>query len=327
MPETEDIKYIKNHFSREDLVNLYVFYGPENYLKDLYTARVKAKLACDALNTYFFGTDADPKEIAELCSSVSLFGEDKLIIVSGSGMFKNACDPSFLDAVKESRTYLVFKEEEVDKRGKLYKKACELGIVFHCKRQPPAEIKRMLAYTVKSAGRMIEEKTLQYLLDGIGEDLARLTAETEKLTLYVPEGGMIEKKHVDALCNITYSARLFDLNDAIAGGDRERAYRIMQSLTEAKEPPVKILAILSKMWSQLYSVKLLSQGGANTAEIAAGLGIKEFAAAKLARQASGMSLAGIERKINLCEELDLSVKSGLLKDLTALELLTVQEND
>lgn len=324
MAEVEDIRSIKNHLKQEELKNVYLFYGPESYLKDLYTERIRSRLDCDPMNSYFFGSGADPKEIESICSSVSMFGDRKFVVVSGSGFFKTAGDASFLEKAEAGRTYLVFKEDEADKRNKCYKKACECGIVFCCKKQPPAEIKKVLSHTVKTAGRTIGESVLHYMIEGIGDDISKLLSELEKLLLYVPEGAEIEKKHVDAVCSLHYSARLFDLNDAVAAGDSNKAYFILQSLLEDKEPPVKIIAILSKMWSQLYSVKLLAAGGARTAEIASLLGVKDFAAGKLIRQAAGLDLKKIKEKIELCEELDLSIKSGLIKDTTALELLTVR---
>ena len=51
--------------------------------------------------------------------------------------------------------------------------------------------------------------------------------------------------------------------------------------------------------------------------------MKEFAAGKLVRQAAKLKFEKIREKIDLCEELDLSVKSGLLKDTDAIALLTV----
>lgn len=324
MAEIEDIKSIKNHLNQEELKHVYLFYGPENYLKDLYTERIRKRLDCDRMNCYFFGPEADPKEIGALCASVSMFGERKLAVISGSGFFKAAGDPSFLENAEAGDTYLVFKEEEADKRNKFYKKTCELGIVFHCKRQAPGEIKKVLAHAVKTAGRAVGDDVLQYMIEGIGDDISKLMSEVEKLILYVPEGAEIEKKHVDALCSMRFGARLFDLNDAVAAGDTNRSYFILRSLLEEKEPPVKIIAILSKMWSQLYSARLLADSGAKTSEIAALLGIKDFAAGKLARQAAHMELQEIKDKIELCEEMDLSIKSGRIKDTTALEILTVR---
>ena len=84
---------------------------------------------------------------------------------------------------------------------------------------------------------------------------------------------------------------------------------------------------LKAVWGRGLPVQLpallLAAGGARTSEIAAHLGVKEFAAGKLVRQAAKLKFEKIREKIDLCEELDLSVKSGLLKDTDAITLLTV----
>lgn len=323
MAEIEDIRVIKNHILNEDIGNLYLFYGPENYLKDLYVGRIRKRLGVDSMNCYHFGQDIDVRDIEAVCSSVSMFGDKKLVIVSSSGMFKGASEISVVEAAQGSDTVIIFKEDEVDKRNKLYKKLCDEGIVFQCKKQSPVEIKKVLSHEVKKAGLTVSDFTLQYLIEGVGEDISKLMTELEKLILYVPAGEEIKKEHVDMLCSMHYSPRLFDLNDAVANGDDDKAYKIMKGLLEDKEPPVKIIAILSKMWSQLYSVKRLSEDGATNSEIATYLGIKDFAAAKLLRQANKMRLDYIKRKIDFCEEMDMQIKSGLIKDYTALELLVI----
>ena len=137
MAEIEDIRSIKNHLNQDELKHVYLFYGPENYLKDLYTQRIRNRLDCDPMNCYFYGPEVDPKELEAICSSVSMFGDQKLIIISGSGFFQSAGDPSFLEKAEAGGTYLIFKEEEVDKRNKFYKKVCDCGIAFHCKNRPP----------------------------------------------------------------------------------------------------------------------------------------------------------------------------------------------
>ena len=323
MAEIEDIKAIKNHLQNEELKNVYLFYGPENYLKDLYVNRIRSRLEVDSMNCYYFGQDADIREIESICATTSMFGDKKLVVVSGSGMFKASTDPSFVETAQDSDTVVVFKEDEADKRNKLYKKFCESGIVFNCKKQSPAEIKKVLAYEVKKAKRYISEFVLQYMIESIGDDISTLMNEIEKLILYVSEGEEIQKEHVDMVCSMQYSPGLFELNDALGNGDSEKAYRIMKGLLEEKEPPVKIMAVVSRMWLQMYNVKLLLSEGASKAEIAACLGTKEFVVSKIARQIGNMSIEFIKKKIDLCEEMDMLVKSGLIKDYTALEILTI----
>ena len=97
MAEIEDIKAIKNHLQNEELKNVYLFYGPEGYLKDLYESRIRTRLDVDSMNCYFFGQDADVREIESICATTSMFGDKKLVVVSGSGMFKAATETSFVE--------------------------------------------------------------------------------------------------------------------------------------------------------------------------------------------------------------------------------------
>lgn len=115
MAEIEDIRSIRAHLTQEQLKNVYLFYGPEMYLKDLYTRPGSCdRLALDQMNCFFYGSDADPKEIAALGASVSMFGQQKLVVISGSGFFHSSVDPSFLEDAETAGIYLVFKEDEVD---------------------------------------------------------------------------------------------------------------------------------------------------------------------------------------------------------------------
>lgn len=53
MAEIEDIRSIRAHLTQEQLKNVYLFYGPEMYLKDLYTRRIRDRLALDQMNCFF----------------------------------------------------------------------------------------------------------------------------------------------------------------------------------------------------------------------------------------------------------------------------------
>lgn len=336
MAEIEDTRMMKNHLQKEELKHIYLFYGPESYLKDLYLERISERLKVDEMNRYFFAGSVDVGEIEALCSEMSMFGDKKLIIISGSGFFKAkkkdddnqeseraSKNTEFIKTIAESDAYVVFVEDEADKRNKIYKEILKYGISFECKRQATSEIKSMLLYRVKNSKRIISDYVLQYMIEGVGNDMNKLLHEMEKLILYVPEGAEITKEIVDSVCSLHYSPYLFSLNNAIAEGKTAEAYKIMRGLLEDREAPVKIIAILSKMWSQFYSVKKLAYEGASGREIAALMGLKEGAVNIIKKQVNNMSLEYIKRKLKQCEELDDAIKSGKIKDAVALELLVI----
>ena len=71
--EITDSKAMKAHFASGNLARAYLFFGEEEYLKDLYIARIKKLAVDDPMNIYLFTGKTDLAEIAEIVNGVSLF--------------------------------------------------------------------------------------------------------------------------------------------------------------------------------------------------------------------------------------------------------------
>ena len=126
---------------------IYLLYGEEAYLKKQYKDRfVKAMLPeGDTFNySYYEGKGVNPKEIIDLAETMPFFAERRLIVLENTGFLKNAC-PDLADYVKQmpETTNMIFVEEELDKRGKLYKAINSVltpreRLVIHAYGQTPA---------------------------------------------------------------------------------------------------------------------------------------------------------------------------------------------
>ena len=82
-----------------------------------------------------------------------------------------------------------------------------------------------------------------------------------------------------------------------------------------------ILAMLSRNWVSLYQAKLITEEGGGQSDIQRNLGVAPFVAKKLWEHGKKISKEEILKKILLAAEMDESVKTGLIKDTRALELL------
>lgn len=319
--EITDAKAMKAHFASGNLSRAYLFYGEEEYLKDLYVSRIKKQAVDDPMNIYLFTGRTDLDEIAEIVNGVSLFGERKLILVTGSGLFKSAAELSFLNDLEDGNCTIVFREESADKRLKAYKDMVKYGIVFECKRQTEKDILQMLSSAAKNAGRTLSPGAAELLIQGIGNDLTRLLSEMEKLILLVGDGDVIREHHVESACSLSLSARVFDLTDAVSLGNKTKAFAILQALLDDRESPQLILALLSRNWVSLYHAKKIVESGGGQGDIQRNLSVAPFVAKKLWEHSKKISAEAILDKIMLSTRMDESVKSGLIKDTNALELL------
>lgn len=319
--EIKGTKNMKSHLASGNYAHAYLFYGEEEYLKDLYIARIKKAVVDDPMNIYLFTGKTDPREIGDIVSGVSLFGERKLIIVSGSNYFKTAEVLPFMEDLEDGNCTIVFREETVDKRVNNYKNILKQGVVFECTHQSEQDIVSMLAAKAKDSGRTLSPGAAEMLLSGIGSDMVRLAGELEKLILFVEDGGVILTEHVLEVCPLALSVRVFDLSDAVLEGNRDKAFRILRALLDEKQSALGILSLLSKNWISTYEARLILDEGGGMGDIQRRLGAAPFIAKKLYVGCRKWNLEMLRNKIDMCIEMDEGIKSGTIKDVHALELL------
>ena len=105
---------------------VYLLFGDEPFLVNSYKKRLREAIAGDdTMNyNYFEGKGQDVKEIISLADTMPFFAERRLVMVDGSGFFKNSAPEELVNYIAEipESTCMVFVESEVDKRNKLYKK-------------------------------------------------------------------------------------------------------------------------------------------------------------------------------------------------------------
>ncbi len=319
--EVNSAKMMKAHLASGELARAYLFYGEEEYLKDLYVSRLKKLTVDDPMNIYIFTGKTGLADIEDIVSGVSLFGERKLIVMIDSGFFKGAAELTFLSDLEAGNCTVIFRETAADKRLKVYKDFAKQGVIFECKRQDERDILQLLSGKAQSAGRTLSPGAAQMLLQGIGNDLTRLLSEMDKLILLVQDGDVIREEHVESVCTLSLSARIFDLNDAVAMGNKSKAFQILQALLDEKQAPLGMLAMLSRNWVSLYEAKLIMEEGGGQGDVQRQLGVAPFVAKKLCEQSRKLEKAAIRDKILFAVQMDESVKSGLMKDTRALELL------
>ncbi|MBR5280573.1 MAG: DNA polymerase III subunit delta [Clostridia bacterium] len=319
--EIKGTKNMKAHLASGNYARAYLFYGEEEYLKDLYISRLKKAVVDDPMNIYLFTGKTDPKEIAEIVGGVSLFGERKLIIVSGSNFFKTAEPLPFMEDLEDGNCTIVFREETVDKRVNNYKNILKQGIVFECIHQTEQDVVSMLSAKAKEAGRTLSPGAAEMLLSGIGLDMVRLAGELEKLILFVEDGAVILPEHVLQVCPLALSVRVYDLSDAVLEGNGEKAFKMLRALLDEKQSALGILSLLSKNWISVYEAKMIVDAGGGIGDIQSALGVAPFFAKKYYLGCRNWNLDKLRKKIEMCIEMDAGIKSGTIKDVHALELL------
>ncbi|MDD6212752.1 MAG: DNA polymerase III subunit delta [Clostridiales bacterium] len=306
---------------------VYLIFGEEAYLRTACRDRLKQAVAGDdTINyTYFEGKDTTPEQVMEMAETLPFFAEKRLIIVENSGWFKRESDKlaAYLPDMPES-TCLVFVEEAVDKRNKLYKKVSTLGYAAECKRQSTAELKRWISRGLGQAGKKITEATAEEFLRRTGDDMENIRQELEKLIGYVGDRDVVTIQDVRTITTSQISNRIFDMINAIAVRNQKKALDLYYDLMFLKEPPMKIMVLVARQFHAILQTKELREQGLSRDQIAERCGWRSFVVTRYMEQAARFSREELEECVSLCVEMDEAVKSGEIKDSVAAEMLIVK---
>lgn len=307
----------------------YLLYGEEAYLRRQYRDNLRKALVAedDTMNcSIYSGKDINVNEVADMVGTMPFFAERRVIIVENSGFFKTGSNDRLVELVKNmpETSHIIFVEEEVDKRNRLYKAVTANGYAALCEVQDETTLKKWIMGLLKKENKLITADALNLLLDKTGTNMENIKREVEKLICYKYYDEGITAEDVEELCTIQLQNRIFDMVEAVAAKNQKTALALYYDLLALKEAPMKILALIARQFNMLLQVKEMKQKGYPESTIAQQTGLNAyFLKKKYIPQAAQFKLSKLEEALRLCVEADESVKTGKMPDILSVELIIV----
>ncbi len=332
------IDILKKQIKENELQNVYLFYGAEEYLIKYYINAIQ-KLTVNEenseLNFITYDGKIDEDTIIASCETLPIFSDKKLVIVKNSGMFKSkkgdaagssskkTGNDKFSDYLKNMPSYtcLIMVEAEADKRLKLYKTISNTGLVVEFDYQKPIVLVKWVSKAFNSYNKKIDQLTASYFVENSDYSMTELLNEIDKIVNYVGDKPQITINDIESVCNKSIKSRIFDLTDAISGGDVSKALNLLNDMAALKEPMQKILFMIIRQIRMLYRIKLLRQKGISEEMVKKQLGLTPYVAEKVMKISRGLNLSILEKAMSYSLELDESIKTGKITDREAVELL------
>ena len=308
---------------------VYLLFGEEAFLKKSYKSRLREALTDgDTMNyNYFEGKGMNVNEIIGLADTMPFFAEKRLILMEDSGFFKGGAGADelteYMGGIPES-TCLVFVESEVDKRSRLYKAVKKYGYAAELSHQEPAQLARWAAGILSKNGRKITGRTMEFFLSKAGDDMENISSELEKLISYTLGREVITDEDVETICTTQVTNKIFDMITAIAARQTRKAMDLYEDLLTLKEPPMRILYLLTRQFRILMEVKEMDRTGIPPKEIAAKVGIMPFLVGKYRAQAKAFTRKELRGIVEAGVQTEEDVKTGKMGDILSVELFLVQ---
>lgn len=307
---------------------VYLLFGAETYLIRQYRNKLLGALVQegDTMNfSRFEGTDIDPRELIDLSETLPFFAERRVILVEDSGLFKKASAElaEYLAAVPET-TCMLFVEQEVDRKTKMYKEAGRVGLAVEFARQTDEILARWIGGRLKANGKTMTGDAYAQFIRKTGNDMENIDRELEKLLCYTLERESIGAEDVEAVTTEKTENRIFDMVDAVAAHQQKRALELYYDLIALREPPMRIMYLLSSHFQKLIVVKSMTNQGFGGRDIASKAGCPDWAVRKYQSQSRQFSMELLKTAIEDGAVFEEAAKSGKMQEQLAVELFLLK---
>ena len=335
-----------------ELKGAYVFYGDEDYLKrDAVERARKAIIADESLEDFCHCVihEGDIKAAKEELSYPTMFSNDRLIELYGvepdkikDADFTELCeamksaeclfivyiDPGKLNEFERSKSKKEKKDKENDESSEESKKSrfqriSESGVLVEFKRQDQRKLSRWIIRHFEVKGIEASPDTALYMISFCSSDMFILKNEIDKLISFALEKNIkeIDRSHVNYISSRFTEIGAFDFANAILAGNKSAAFNILADMKMRKEPAQMVLASVSKIASELLSVKTMLEAGMNSSDIGIKLKMKDYPLRlriESVKKKTADEVAALSVK---CFEADMALKMGGADAYTVLENL------
>ncbi|OPA78375.1 DNA polymerase III subunit delta [Paenibacillus selenitireducens] len=336
-----DYKAAMRDIHKGNIQPIYVCYGTEKYRMDEFVQYLTQKLIDEehrdfALSKYDLG-EVPIDTVIDEAQTLPFLVPRKLIIVRDPSLFIAGGKESakiehrvenliaYLNSPAEySVIVFIAQGEKLDERKKVVKAVKEKGALISFMPLSAEELLQWVAKQAEQHACSLAPGVAELLVNYAGTHLQTLSAEINKLSLYVGQGGMIDQETVKSLVVRNTEQNIFALIEEIANLRVDRALSIMYDLLKQREEPIKILALIARQFRIMLQVKELTRQSYSQQQIASQVGLHPYVvklAGEQARKFEGERLASILSSI---AELDYEMKTGKKEKVLGLELFLLR---
>ena len=309
---------LKKDLSAGTIGTLYLFHGEETYLRDHYLGQLKKKLLPAGMEDFNYhtlsGKAFDVKELERLVDCLPMMGERTLIVVNDYDLYKGDKE-GLIRVLSDLPPYvcLVFVYDlipyKADARTKLAGVIKEKGSVVPFNRQEQGDLVDWIFRRFRAMDHDIGTEDARYLIFLCGDLMTTLISEIGKIGAYARHH-RVTRSDIDAVATPQLDAVVFEMTDAIAAGEFDKAAGVLGELLHMQEPPIKLLSVLGKQLRQLYSARLALEDGKGAPYLMELWGMRSaYPAQRLMQSAKRFSLSWCRRAVVRCAQTDLAMKS------------------
>lgn len=332
------------------IASLYLFSGPEDYLKDELLGEILQVLKKGGRSFDLERKDGLRLSLTDLLESVkqsTIFSGGKVYWISDPPYFsaspkkaasskegkKGKKSPSGESAEKEllgllekrDPDYLfIFTVEKADRRKKIVKTIEKAGALVEFPPLKGISLSSWVKNELLLQEKQIEEDALFELVERAGEDLRQLKSELDKIVTYMGKEDTVTRSLVRHLVPESNEDSIFNLVEAVGNKNMQEAFSHLMKMRRQNEHPLKILAMIIRQYRLLYQILPMRKKKMPQREMASSLRVQPFVVRELLRQVEKYNQESLGKVLLLLKEIDRDIKTGRREGEEALEQLILK---
>lgn len=227
---------------------LYWLEGNEDYFIDEVMEYAEKKILTEteaAFNLFvFYGKDSGYADIINACRGYPVSAKRRVVLLREAAQMRDLekLEIYFQNPVPSTVLVIAYKGKTLDKRTRLYKAVKKNSDILISKKLYDNQLPAWTNGYIQSRGLKIEPRALALLVDHVGNDLARLTNEINKLTLNLEKGKSITADDIEKYIGISKEYNVFELSHAFSTKNRVKAFSIIQYFeSNPKAAPIQVI--------------------------------------------------------------------------------------
>lgn len=321
---------LKSELKEGHLRNLYLLYGDEAYLKDALAARIESMAADDAgaePEKVRFEKGMTPEDLNQAVNTNSFFGNGKFILCVNTGIFREKGKSGGFEELLgniSSGNCIVFSEESVDFKNKLFVEMNKAGYAYKIDLRKSGELSKYIAGRFKKLKKRISYDNINLFIEYSGNSLVDIESDIEKIVTYMGTKSDVKKEYIVNLCSGTRQYKIYEMLDGIFNKNTEKSYNLMRELLDDKIPVQVLLVSIHGRLMELAEVRDAMDRGRDPVVIRNNKQVADFILKLLRRQASKFTLGNLQKSILMAADTDVKIKTGEISGISGIEILVNQ---
>jgi len=247
---------------------VYLLFGPESYLRDEAARAISDEALRDTLlrefnEVAFNVSQSGVSSALAAAEQLPMMAPRRVVSLKDFTKLTDEDEESLLRylARPAESSVVIFITDDLDKRRKLSKVLMQECAAFEFTYLKDAELSRWARSYAKSLNTEIDERTLQRVIELVGNDVRILSNELKKLATAALPAGHSSAELVDALVGRSREFSNFDLTDHLVARNRRMALQTLKHLLADGAEPVMLIGLIASNYHRLALARELLATG------------------------------------------------------------------